>query len=394
VLEVIYGWMERRGLRMKFFKTRNEALDVLENYIKKDISIYTAQRNFDFGPQSRKNISCLSPYITHRLISEYEVAKKVLSKYPYQKVEKFIQEIFWRVYWKGWLELRPKVWTDFVEDLKNIDNSNEYKKAINGETNINCFNDWTKELKVNNYLHNHARMWFASIWIFTLKLPWQKGAEFFLRELYDGDAASNTLSWRWVAGIQTKGKNYIAQNWNINKFTNNKYKDLKLNENPQPIIDQREYKISPISTNNNETKSDTLVFFENELDFQSFKVDNYKKIYCILLSNEERQVELGDKVLMFKKNLIKNQVQNSDLKIECIEGNKFIDVSNNEKNFDVIYPSVGENMSFLKRVIKKNNLMINYLARDEDKYCWQFSNKGYFNFKSNIPKILSQFKLN
>ena len=43
-------------------------------------------------------------------------------------------------------------------------------------------------------------MWFASIWIFTLKLPWQKGAEFFLRELYDGDAASNTLSWRWVAG--------------------------------------------------------------------------------------------------------------------------------------------------------------------------------------------------
>ena len=379
---------------MNFKTSRIEALEVLENYIEKDISIYTAQRNFDLGPQSRKNISCLSPYITHRLISEYEVAKKVLGKYPYQKIEKFIQEIFWRVYWKGWLELRPKVWTDFVEDLKNIDNSNEYEKAINGETNIDCFNDWIKELKENNYLHNHTRMWFASIWIFTLKLPWQKGAEFFLRELYDGDAASNTLSWRWVAGIQTKGKNYIAQNWNINKFTNNKYKDLKLNENPLPIIDQREYKISPINIENNETKSDILVFFENELDFQSFKVASYKKIYCILLTNEERQVELGDKVLMYKKNLIKNQVQNSDLKIYFIEANKFIELSNNEKNFDVIYPSVGENMSFLKRVTKKNNLMINYLARDEDKYCWQFSNKGYFNFKSNIPKILSQFKLN
>ena len=379
---------------MNFKFSRIEALEVLENYIEKDISIYTAQRNFDLGPQSRKNISCLSPYITHRLISEYEVAKKVLSKYPYQKVEKFIQEIFWRVYWKGWLELRPKVWTDFVEDLKNIDNSNEYEKAINGETNIDCFNDWIKELKENNYLHNHTRMWFASIWIFTLKLPWQKGAEFFLRELYDGDAASNTLSWRWVAGIQTKGKNYIAQNWNINKFTNNKYKDLKLNENPLPIIDQREYKISPINIENNETKSDILVFFENELDFQSFKVASYKKIYCILLTNEERQVELGDKVLMYKKNLIKNQVQNSDLKIDFIEANNFIELSSNEKNFDVIYPSVGENMSFLKRVTKKNNLMVNYLARDEDKYCWQFSNKGYFNFKSNIPKILSQFKLN
>ena len=379
---------------MNFITSRKEALNILENYIEKDISIYTAQRNFDYGPQNRKNISCLSPYITHRLISEYEVAKKVLSKHPYQKVEKFIQEIFWRVYWKGWLELRPKVWTDFVEDLKNIENSYEYEKAINGETNIDCFNDWIKELKESNYLHNHTRMWFASIWIFTLKLPWQKGAEFFLKELYDGDAASNTLSWRWVAGIQTKGKNYIAQNWNINKFTNNRYKDLKLNENPQPIIDQREYKTSPISIDNNETKSNILVFFENELAFQSFNIDSYKKIYCILLTNEERQVELGDKVLEYKKRLIKNQLKNADLKIEFIEGNTFIELVNNEKDFDVIYPSVGDNMSFLKRIIKKNNLIINYLIRDEDKYCWQFSNKGYFNFKSNIPKILSEFKLN
>ena len=379
---------------MNFVTTRKEALDAMERYIENNISDYTAKRNFDFGPQNRKNISCLSPYITHRLISEYEVAKKTLSKYPYQKVEKFIQEIFWRVYWKGWLELRPKVWTDFVEDTKNIENTNEYEKAINGETNIDCFNDWVKELKENNYLHNHTRMWFASIWIFTLKLPWQKGAEFFLRELYDGDAASNTLSWRWVAGIQTKGKNYIAQNWNINKFTNNKYKDLKLNENPQPIIDQRDYKISPLSISNNETASDKLVFFENELDFQFFNTDNHKKVYCILLANDERQVKLGSKVLDYKKNLIKNQIQNSGLKIEFIEGNKFIELSNKDKDFDIVYPSIGENMSFLKRVIKKNNLNINYLTREEDNYCWQFSNKGYFNFKSNIPKILSQFKLN
>ena len=166
---------------MKFHTSREKALESLEIFTNKDIVNYSSKRNYDFGPQNRKDISCLSPYITHRLISEYEVAKKVLSKHPYQKVEKFIQEIFWRVYWKGWLELRPKVWTDFVEDLKNIENSSEYEKAIKGETNIDCFNDWIKELKENNYLHNHTRMWFASIWIFTLKLPWQKGAEFFFK---------------------------------------------------------------------------------------------------------------------------------------------------------------------------------------------------------------------
>ena len=379
---------------MNFKTSRIEVLELLENYIDKNIINYNTLRNYDFGPDKRENISCLSPYITHRLISEFEVTQKVLSKHPYQKVDKYIQEIFWRVYWKGWLELRPKVWLDFLLDLKSIKNTDGYEKAIKGETNIDCFNHWVNELKENNYLHNHTRMWFASIWIFTLKLPWQKGAEFFLKELYDGDAASNTLSWRWVAGIQTKGKNYIAQNWNINKFTNNKYEDFELNENPQPIIDLREYKISPIQIDNNGKKSDRVVFFENELDFKIFNINSYKKVYCILLSNEERQVKLGNKVLEYKRNLIKNQIQNSGLNIELIEGDKFIELSNKEKDFDIIYPSVGENLSFLKRIMKKNNLIINYLIREEDKYCWQFSNKGYFNFKSNIPQILSQFKLN
>ena len=103
---------------MNFKTSRKEALEVLENYVEKEITNYNSKRNFDFGPLNRENVSCLSPYITHRLITEYEVTKKVLSKHPHQKVEKYIQEIFWRVYWKGWLELRPKVWSDFIEDLK------------------------------------------------------------------------------------------------------------------------------------------------------------------------------------------------------------------------------------------------------------------------------------
>ena len=394
MLEIIYRWLERRGLRVKFSTSREEAMTSLEDFINNGIVNYSSKRNYDLGPNERKNVSCLSPYISHRLLDEFEVSKKVLNKYPFQKVDKYIQEIFWRVYWKGWLELRPKVWTDFLEDLKNIENSNEYEKAINGETNISCFNNWVKELKDNNYLHNHTRMWFASIWVFTLKLPWQKGAEFFLRELYDGDAASNTLSWRWVAGIQTKGKNYIAQNWNISKFTNNKYKDLNLNDSPQPIIDQREYKISPLEKKKNSKKFDHLIFFDNETNFKYFNIDNYNKIYCILPTNEERKVILSSKVLDYKKTLIKRQIKSSNIDIELIDGNSFIEISRNIKNFDIIYPCVGENMSFLKEIIKKNNLTINYLTRDEDKFCWQFSNKGYFNFKSNLPKILSQFKLN
>ena len=379
---------------MNFLTTRAEALKELENFIEKKIFNYSTHRNFDYGPHDRKNISCLSPYITHRLITEYETTKIVLSKRPYQKVEKFVQEIFWRIYWKGWLELRPKVWSDFLEDLKNIKEDEKYINAINAETDLVCFNDWVKELKNYNYLHNHTRMLFASIWIFTLGLPWQKGAEFFMKHLLDGDAASNTLSWRWVAGIQTKGKNYIAQNWNIRKFSNNKYKDMILKENPKPIIDHREYNILPLDIKKNDKKSENLIIFDNETNFKSSSLGKYKKIYCILLTLEERKVELSNKVLEYKKNLIKNQIEESNINIEFIDGNTFIEISNDEKDFDIIYPSVGENMSFLTRIIKKNDLEINYLLREEDKFCWQFSNKGYFNFKSNIPKILSQFKLN
>ena len=126
---------------MKFKISRDGALKQLSNFINTELANYSFKRNFDLSPNDKSNVSCLSPYISHRLISEYEVAKTVLKKFPYQKVEKYIQEIFWRVYWKGWLELRPQVWTDFIEDLKGLKEDDDYKKAINGETKIECFND-------------------------------------------------------------------------------------------------------------------------------------------------------------------------------------------------------------------------------------------------------------
>ena len=374
---------------MKFEISREGALKQLDAFINSELANYSFKRNFDLGPKDKSNVSCLSPYISHRLITEYEVAKTVLSKFPFQKVEKYIQEIFWRVYWKGWLELRPQVWTDFIEDLKGLKEDDNYKKTINGETNIECFNDWVKELKENNYLHNHTRMWFASIWIFTLNLPWQKGAEFFLKHLYDGDAASNTLSWRWVAGLQTKGKHYVAQSWNISKFTNNKYKNVKLNENASPITDRREYKLSSLEINKEDLESDTLIFFESEQNIETLNLKDYRNIYCVFLNNEKRKIKFDEKVINFKKKIIEDQV-NRFSNIKIIDEINFDKYTNEIKDLDIIYPSIGENLSFLKSIKKKKNLNYNFIVRDGDEFCWQFSNKGYFNFKSNIPKIIQK----
>ncbi|MDB9744971.1 DNA photolyase [Candidatus Pelagibacter sp.] len=377
---------------MIFKASRAKAVDQLNNFIEQNLTDYSKLRNFDFGPSNRSNISSLSPYITHGVINELEVINKSLKKFSFAKNEKFIQEVLWRVYWKGWLELRPNVWTDYLNELKKIreefiDNA-DYKNAIEGSTNIECFNEWVNELKENNYLHNHARMWFASIWVFTLELPWQLGAEFFMNHLYDGDAASNTLGWRWVAGIQTQGKNYLASEWNINKFTNNRFKNIKLNENAKPISSDKMYSVINKSFKNSEIFEDkTLLIFENNMafEFSDFKEDKFKKIFLVL-NNTNRTIELSEKVLKFKANLLENQkIRLEEKSINC-ETININDLKNITEEVYALYPTVGENLDFIQNNQLRN---IKFLYRKLDQFSWQYCNKGFFNFKNYIPKIIA-----
>ena len=94
---------------MNFGTSRASAIDKLNEFVNQNLFEYSRLRNFDYGPSNRSNISCLSPYIAHGVISELELIKKSLSKFSFTKNEKFIQEVLWRTYWKGWLELRPNL---------------------------------------------------------------------------------------------------------------------------------------------------------------------------------------------------------------------------------------------------------------------------------------------
>jgi len=379
---------------MNFETSRAKAIEKLDRFVEKNLSDYSKLRNFDFGPDKRNNVSCLSPYITHGVLNEVEVIKKSLAKYSFNKNEKFIQEVLWRTYWKGWLELRPSVWSDYITNLNNIrlkyEEDPNYLKAIEGKTNIECFDEWVKELKTHNYLHNHTRMWFASIWIFTLNLPWQLGAEFFLKHLYDGDAASNTLGWRWVAGIQTQGKHYLASEWNIKKFTNNRFQNIKLNENAPPKISDKTYSIIKNDFINSEIIEDkTLVIFENNLSFENsdFKEFKFDKIILAVNSNEFRQVKLSDNVTKFKSELINDQlerIKNLSINCECVSIDKLKDIKN---DFYILYPSIGENLDF----VLSNLTSYKFIYRKLDQFSWQFCNKGFFNFKGYIPKIVAKF---
>ena len=362
-----------------------KAAEDKSRFIQKGLKDYSSKRNYDFGPKSRENTSNLSKYISHRIINEYDLVREILSEYNLQKVDKFIQEVFWRVYWKGWLEHRPDVWRDFVDSDPTY-SEEEYKKAINGETGIECFDDWVKELKSENYLHNHTRMWFASIWIFTLNLPWELGARFFMKYLFDGDAASNTLSWRWVAGIQTQGKNYLARESNIRKFTNQRYMNTSLNENALPLENPKIYSLQDVRHLHATQKYKNLVLFESDLNvnerYSFFK--NYENIFLVLLDNKNRNIKLDEKVLNFKRTLqeaFASEISNSQI----IDEDTFMSLN---AQFDVLYPSIGENMDFLDREFKDID-KLHFIGLKEDIYCWQFSKKGFFNFKKNIPEVIN-----
>ena len=379
---------------MIFGASRAKAVDQLNNFIEQNLIDYSKLRNFDFGSGNRSNVSCLSPFITHGIINELEVIDKSLKKFSFAKNEKFIQEVLWRVYWKGWLELRPNVWSDYLMELEKIrndfKNDQNYQDAVEGKTNVDCFNQWVFELKENNYLHNHARMWFASIWIFTLKLPWQLGAEFFMQHLYDGDAASNTLGWRWVAGVQTQGKHYLASEWNIKKFTNDRFQNIELNDNASPIFSDKTYSISKKDFSTSEILEDkTLLIFENNMSFEfsDFKENKFKKI--LLVSNEiNRKIKLSGKVLKFKANLLEDQkIRLEEKSINC-ETININDLKNITEEVYALYPSVGENLNFIQSNKLKN---IKFLYRKLDQFSWQYCNKGFFNFKNYIPKIIAKF---
>ncbi|GJE62115.1 FAD-binding domain-containing protein [Methylobacterium trifolii] len=214
---------------------------------------YAAERNADPGPDAETSTTALSPYLRRRLITEAEVVAAAHEAHG-MAAEKFVSEVFWRTYFKGYLETHPTIWADYLRlvaegEARLAANSglrSTYERAVEGRTGIECFDNWARELVEDGWMHNHTRMWFSSIWIFTLRLPWALGAAFFLRHLLDGDPASNTLSWRWVAGLHTRGKHYLARAGNIRRYTEGRYDPAGLDEGARPLSEDMEARLVPL----------------------------------------------------------------------------------------------------------------------------------------------------
>ncbi|MGC6467201.1 MAG: FAD-binding domain-containing protein [Akkermansiaceae bacterium] len=394
-----------------FAATRQDALGRLGEFAK-TASRYAKVRNFVVPGHA--NVSRLGPAIRHRLITETEAAKAVLERYAFSTVEKFLQEIYWRRYWKSWLSMRPQVWTEYLSELEELKGGEEWERAervMNGDGSVAIMNEFSKELRETGYLHNHARMWFAGYWIHTLRLPWQLGADFFFRHLLDGDPASNTLSWRWVAGLQTPGKTYLARRSNIEKYLhpellNGNEQGLDLLGNPVARDPGEVTRIPPVLKTDDSLQGDgaPVGLWLHEEDLSAGELMSESGIDQVLITGDEGSWnEHGFSGV--KKAWLKTALDDAAQRCEGhFNGRVALEVShdregavarwayeNGLKRIVAVRPEVGlvnDRFFSLRHMLEKEGVTLAFIEREEDRPIASLGKAGFFPFWKKASSLV------
>lgn len=370
-------------------------------------SDYARLRNFDLEPP-HVHVSCLSPFIRYRLVAEEEVASVAKESHGLPGAEKFIAEVFWRTYFKGWLERRPHVWDLYIEalaqqisGLEHADFAKEYRAATEGKTGIECFDAWAEELVSTGYLHNHARMWFASIWIFSLRLPWVLGADFFLRHLLDGDAAANTLSWRWVAGLHTRGKNYAAVASNIRKYTEGRFNpEGQLAIDPLPLEDDWNGASGPLPDEGPFIPgSDPVILLVHEDDFGletlPLKRESVVGVGIMTATSHRSPLKISPQLKAFieeaGEDTARRAAEKYGVPVKILPDAETLEGFAHEigvRKIVMLYLPTGP-MKDKFSSFQLQDLHFTTLQRAGDRAAWPYCSAGFFKLKKQIPKLMS-----
>jgi len=399
---------------LHFPPNRTAALERLQSFLPSSAGLYAGKRNYDLQPDGASGVSQLSPYIRHRILPETEVLQAVLGRYSISSADKFIQEVLWRTYWKGWLEQRPEVWAWYCNDLQQQINNlqtqaglrSAWEDACNGMTGLECFDHWANQLVETGYLHNHARMWFASIWIFTLRLPWELGADFFMRHLLDGDPASNTLSWRWVAGLQTKGKTYLARADNIEKYTQGRFSPTGLAKSAPPLEGKDHPHIRNLPKQHTYDFSQRTGILLTEDDMNPTHLTPPKNqslpIAGLLATQKRSPLKTSDAVNKFTQAAMEdalNRHSRGDKNCHILSDVEKVATWAAENDLQQIvtpYAPVGPSSTALKalrKALSSRDIHLVEHQRSLDLIAWPHAKKGFFAFRKNIPEILEFLKI-
>lgn len=394
-----------------FIPTRDAGLDALHEFVPLAGADYRRDRNHDQGP-SRTNVSGLSPYIRHRLVTEQEVVDAVLQRHSLHAAEKFVQEVFWRTYWKGWLEQRPEVWRRYRHEVREMfadDLPAGYTDAVSGRSGIEAMDAWARELVETGYLHNHVRMWFASIWVFTLGLPWQLGADFFHRHLLDGDAASNTLSWRWVAGLQTRGKTYLATTENIARYTDGRFAPTGLATTARALDEEPFPPATPVAPADDVAAAVGsrvgLLLHEEDLEPVSLLAPLGGTIPALVATAVSADAEsrspgavsplVEDFTAGAAADVAARTVDADGRAATLLGGDRgaVVDWALGERLDTVLVPvapvgPVQERLDALRPVLAEHDVALVAVRRPWDSRAWPHASRGFFPFREQIPRLL------
>ena len=395
--------------------TRAAGEDRMQAFAPRMGTRYAKRRNADHGPGAHSDVSCLSPYFRRRLVLESDAVATALEHHGPEGAEKFIQEVIWRGYFKGWLERRPGIWASYRDglaaDLAVLDTDRKLRRDVeraeSGETGLDCFDAWARELVETGYLHNHARMWFASIWVFTLGLPWRVGADFFYRNLLDGDPASNTLGWRWVAGLHTRGKPYKAQAWNIAKFTDGRFapRAADLAEDVQGLEGQEPEGLPPVTPMRTPQAPDpeaptALLITEEDCRPEDFDLAglDIRAGATLSASHLRSPRDVADHVAAFEEAALADAADRAGVDATRMRAGVPGDLAawaDRAGARQIVTPYVPEGplrdwLREAEPALADKGIVLAEWRRDWDSAIWPHATAGFFKVKKQIPRILHE----
>jgi deoxyribodipyrimidine photo-lyase len=274
---------------------------------------YASTRNYLNG-----QVTYLSPYISRGVISLQQIANHVLQQYQPNQIEKFLQELAWRAYWQSvWRNIGDDIFTDIKQPQQQVSHRQMILSLEQAETEIDIVDKCIEELYETGYMHNHMRMYVSSIACNVARVHWNQPSKWMYYHLLDGDLASNSLSWQWVAGCFSSKKYYCNQE-NINRYTNTNQTETYL-DNSYEAIGQMQIPevLKETCKNNLQTELPKTVAPElNQtipiLVYNSYNLDptwhaNIEANRILLLEPSHfRKFPISNKVLQFIIDLSKN----------------------------------------------------------------------------------------
>jgi deoxyribodipyrimidine photo-lyase len=218
---------------MQQIKFPTEYSEILNRIDEIDPVEYARTRNFTNG-----SVTYLSPYISRGVISTKKILETVLDNgFTPEQSQKFIQELAWREYFQRvWQHLEDDMFDDIKRNFTGVNNRQLPSALLNAATGIESIDTAINALHETGYIHNHLRMYVASIACNIARSYWDLPSRWMYYHLLDGDIASNTCSWQWVAG-SFSSKQYFANQENINKYTGSNQVNTFLDKSYQDLTD-------------------------------------------------------------------------------------------------------------------------------------------------------------